>query len=483
MKDGAEQTDIPPDIQSESRSRDGGALTVARAVKPAKTITLLILVAVGLLYLTVNGLGQSDRGRDRKEVDGNEVGFDGRISSNAQRMLEEGKQIFRFDTFGDEVFWSDKLKLHQAIQGSKFGGVGAGLSPKAALAVGLKVDMDALPASLVAQVKRGEVNLDDPATTLALIKLNAVLGVKGTFNADGSLRAVGLSCAVCHSTVDDAFMPGIGHRLDGWPNRDLNVGQIISLAPDTSALTQLLGVDDKTLKRVLASWGPGKFDAELNLDGKAFRPDGKPAATLIPPAFGMAGVNNHTWTGGWGTVTYWNAYVGNLEMSGQGTFFDERFNDAKKYPVAAKAGFGNKRSATDMVTAKLAALQFYQLAIPAPTPPAGSFDAAAAARGEAVFKGKATCAQCHVPPLFTEPGWNTHKASDIGIDDFQAKRSPDNTYRTAPLRGLFAHSKGGFYHDGRFATLMDVVNHYDQFKRLNLSGQEKSDLVEFLKSL
>jgi hypothetical protein len=483
MKDGAEQTDIPSDIQSESRSRDGGALTVARALKPAKTITLLILVAVGLLYLADNGLGQSDRGRDRKEVDGNEVGFDGRISSNAQRMLEEGKQIFRFDTFGDEVFWSDKLKLHQAIQGSKFGGVGAGLSPKAALAVGLKVDMDALPASLVGQVKRGEVNLDDPATTLALIKLNAVLGVKGTFNADGSLRAVGLSCAVCHSTVDDAFMPGIGHRLDGWPNRDLNVGQIISLAPDTSALTQLLGVDDKTLKRVLASWGPGKFDAELNLDGKAFRPDGKPAATLIPPAFGMAGVNNHTWTGGWGTVTYWNAYVGNLEMSGQGTFFDERFNDAKKYPVAAKAGFGNKRSATDMVTAKLAALQFYQLAIPAPTPPAGSFDAAAAARGEAVFKGKATCAQCHVPPLFTEPGWNTHKASDIGIDDFQAKRSPDNTYRTAPLRGLFAHSKGGFYHDGRFATLMDVVNHYDQFKRLNLSGQEKSDLVEFLKSL
>jgi hypothetical protein len=481
MRDGAEHTDIPPDIQSESRSRDGGALTVARAVKPAKTVTLLIFVAVGLLYLADNGLGQSDR--DRKEIDRKEIGFDGRISSNAQRMLEEGRQIFRFDTFGDEVFWSDKLKLHQAIRGSKLGGVGAGLSPKAALAVGLKVDMDALPASLVEQVKRGAVNLDDPATTLALIKLNAVLGVKGTFNADGSLRAVGLSCAVCHSTVDDAFMPGIGHRLDGWPNRDLNVGQIISLAPDTSALTQLLGVDDKTLKRVLASWGPGKFDAELNLDGKAFRPDGKPAATLIPPAFGMAGVNNHTWTGGWGTVTYWNAYVANLEMQGQGTFFDERFNDAKKYPIAAKAGFGNKRSATDMATAKLAALQFYQLAIPAPTPPAGSFDAAAAARGEAIFKGKATCAQCHVPPLFTEPGWNTHKASDIGIDDFQAKRSPDNTYRTAPLRGLFAHSKGGFYHDGRFATLMDVVNHYDQFKRLNLSGPEKSDLVEFLKSL
>jgi hypothetical protein len=335
--------------------------------------------------------------------------------------------------------------------------------------VGLKVDMDALPPDLVAKVKAGQVNLDDPATTLTLIKLNSVLGVKGTFNQDGSLKAVGLSCAVCHSTVDDAFMPGIGHRLDGWPNRDLNVGQIISLAPDTSVLTSLLGVDEKTLKKVLMSWGPGKFDAELNLDGKAFRPDGKPAATLIPPAFGMAGVNLHTWTGGWGTVTYWNAYVANLELQGQGTFFDDRFSDAKKYPIAAKAGFGNKRSVTDMVTEKLAALQFYQLSIPPPRPPAGSFDA--------------TCGQCHVPPLFTEPGWNTHKPSDIGIDDFQANRSPDKTYRTAPLRGLFAHMKGGFYHDGRFATLVDVVNHYNQFKKLNLTDREKNDLVEFLKSL
>src|SRR5256714_4950366 len=216
------------------------------------------------------------------------------VVQNATQKVLMGEQVFRFDTFGDEAFWGDTLKLHQAIEGAKLGGVGPGVSPKTALAVGLKVDVDALPADLVAKVKRGEVNLDDPATTLALIKLDAVLGVKGTFNADGSLKAVGLSCAVCHSTVDDAFMPGIGHRLDGWPNRDLNVGQIISLAPDTTALTSLLGVDDKTLKKVLASWGPGKFDAELNLDGKAFRPDGKPAATLIPPAFGMAGVNNHT---------------------------------------------------------------------------------------------------------------------------------------------------------------------------------------------
>ena len=443
-----------------------------------KALALAASVALVAVCLTGTALSQSERGGQGRK----EAGFDARIGDNARRMLEEGRQIFRFDTFGDEAYWSGRLKLHQAIQGSKFGGVGAGLSPKAALGVGLKVDMDALPASLVEQVKAGKVNLDDPATTLALIKLNAVVGVKGTFKGD-RLEAVGLSCAVCHSTVDDAFMPGVGHRLDGWPNRDLNVGAVVSMAPDLSALTQLLGVDEATVKKVLASWGPGKFDAELNLDGKAFRPDGKPAATLIPPAFGMAGVNLHTWTGGWGTTTYWNAYVANLELNGQGTFFDERLNDATQYPVAAKAGLGNKRSANDMVTSKLAALHFYQLAIPTPRPPEGSFDRAAAARGEALFAGKAQCAQCHVPPLFTEPGWNAHKPSDIGIDDFQSNRSPDKTYRTAPLRGLFAHMKGGFYHDGRFPTLSDVVNHYDGFKRLGLSQQEKGDLVEYLKSL
>ena len=482
MKDGAERTHSPTNIQPESRSRDGGVFTVARAVKLARAVTLLVFVALGPLYFADKGLSQFAQDRDRSEKDGRETGFDGQISGNAQQMLAEGRQIFRFDTFGDEVFWGDKLKLHQAIQGSKFGGAGAGVSPKAALAVGLKVDMDALPAPLVAQIKAGKVNLDDPATTLELLKLNAVVGVKGTFNRD-RLQTVGLSCAVCHSTVDDAFMPGVGRRLDGWPNRDLNVGAIISMAPDLSAFTSHLRVDEATVKKVLASWGPGKFDAELNLDGKAFRPDGKPAATLIPPAFGMAGVNLHTWTGGWGTTTYWNAYVANLELQGQGNFFDERLNNAEQYPLAARAGLGNKRSANDMVTSKLAALHFYQLAIPTPRPPEGSFDRAAAGRGEAVFRGKAQCAQCHVPPLFTEPGWNAHKPSDIGIDDFQSNRSPDKTYRTAPLRGLFAHAKGGFYHDGRFATLLDVVNHYNNFKRLSLSDNEKRDLVEYLKSL
>src|SRR5689334_1207904 len=452
-----------------AKTGDGKVMTLIKILIFAMSLTFMFG------YLANRSLAQ--------RTDQKSQGFDRRISENSQRMMEEGKQIFRFDTFGDEVYWTDKLKLHDAIQGSKFGGVGPGVSPKTALAVGLKVDMEALPQSLINQLKQGKVNLDDPATTLALIKLDAVLGVKGTFNPNGSLKAVGLSCAVCHSTVDDAFAPGIGRRLDGWSNQDLNVGAIVSLAPDLSALTNLLGVDEATVKKVLASWGPGKFDAELNLDGKAFRPDGKSAATIIPPAFGMAGVNLHTWGGGWGTVTYWNAFVGNLELSGQGTFFDERLNDPVKYPVAARAGFGNKRSTPDMVTSKLASLQFYQLAIPPPTPPEGSFDRVAAARGQMIFNGKATCAQCHVPPLFTEPGWNTHKPADIGIDDFQANRAPDNSYRTTPLRGLFTHMKRGFYHDGRFATLLDVINHYNGFKHLNLTEQEKKDLVEYLKSL
>lgn len=402
--------------------------------------------------------------------------------ANAQRMLDEGKQTFRYDTFGDEAFWTDALQLQRALSGAKLGGVGPGVSPKTALSVGLKVDSDALPATLVAQLKQGRVNLDDPATTMALLKLNAVVGVKGTFSEDGSLKSAGITCAACHSTVDDSFAPGIGRRLDGWANRDLNVGAIAGLSPNLKPVADLLGVDEPTVRKVLASWGPGKFDAELFLDGKAFRPDGKSAATLLPPAFGLAGVNLHTWTG-WGSVTHWNAFVANLEMHGQGTFYDPRLNDADKFPVAARAGFGNVRNNPDLTTAKLPALQFYQLSLPAPTPPAGSFNAEAAARGAIVFKDQAKCAVCHVPPIFTEPGWNMHTAKEIGIDDFQAKRSPDERYRTAPLRGLWTHQKGGFYHDGRFPTLRDVVEHYNTFLGTKLSEQQKSDLVEYLKSL
>jgi hypothetical protein len=293
---------------------------------------------------------------------------------------------------------------------------------------------------------------------------------------------MGIQCALCHSTVNDSLAFGIGQRLDGWTNRDLNVGAIVALAPDLKVVSDLLEVNESVVRTVLNGWGPGKFDAELLLDGKAFRPDGKSAATLIPPAFGLAGVNLHTWTG-WGSVTHWNAFVANLEMHGKGTFFDPRLNDPLQFPVAAKAGFSNVRNDPDLITSKLAPLHFYQLAIPAPKPPEGSFDQEAARRGKVTFTGKANCASCHVPPLFTEPGWNLHTPAEIGIDDFQANRAPDKRYRTSPLNGLWTHQKGGFFHDGRFPTLLDVVNHYDIFFNLGLSAQEKNDIVEYLKSL
>lgn len=410
--------------------------------------------------------------------------FDRAITQNAQQMLEEGRRIFRYDTFGSEAWWGDTLKLHRAIEGAKLGGVGPGVSPKTALAVGLKVDMDALPPALVDQIKGGKVDLGDPATTLALLKINAVVGATGFFNADGSLKSIGLQCAVCHSTVDDAFAPGIGHRLDGWGNHDLNVGAIVALAPNVKVIADLLRVNTATVKKALMSWGPGRFDAELDKDGKAFRPDGKQAGTIIPNAFGLAGVNLHTWTGAWGTVTYWNAYVANTELKGKGVFYDPRLNDPKKYPVAARSGAWNLRHTPDLISSKLAALHFYQLAMPVPKPPDGSFNKDAAARGQMLFSGKAMCASCHVPPLYVEPGWPLHTAKEIGIDDFQANRAPDNRYRTAPLRGLWTRLKGpGFYHDGRFKDLTAVVNHYKSTFRLNLTNQEIADLVEFLKSL
>lgn len=405
------------------------------------------------------------------------------VLQSARAMIEEGRQTFRYDTFGDEAFWGGTLRIHDALQGAARGGVGPGVSPETALSVGLKVDSAALPKSLQQQLRAGQVDLSDPATTLALLKLDAVVGVKGFFNEETQLlSSVGIQCALCHSTVDDSFAPGIGRRLDGWPNRDLNVGAIISLSPDLTPVAQLLDVPEATLRTVLASWGPGKFDAEVFLDGKGLRPDGKTAATLIPAAFGLAGVNLGTYTG-WGSGTYWNAFVANLEMHGQGTFFDPRLDDAARFPIAARERFGHVRQTPDLITPKLPALQFYQLALPVPKPPRSSYDAALAERGRALFEGKAKCADCHVPPIYTEPGWNMHTAAEIGIDDFQAQRSPDQRYRTTPLKGLFARAKGGFYHDGRFATLPDVVDHYDRTFGLGLSAAERGELVEFLKSL
>ncbi|MCX9011877.1 MAG: hypothetical protein OIN66_12230 [Candidatus Methanoperedens sp.] len=429
-----------------------------------------------------------------------------RINNSIQEKVDQGRQVFRFDTFGDEDFWGGTLRLHQAIKGEKLGGVGAGVSPKTALDVGLKVDADALPAPLIQDLKAGKVDLNSPATTVALLKLNAVVGVKGFFNNNsGDLESVGITCAFCHSTVDDSLAPGIGHRLDGWANHDLNVGAIVALSPNLTVFADLLGTDVATVKTVLNSWGPGKFDAELNLDGKAFNPqqvtDGVvtgtnvSGATLIPNAFGMAGFSQHTWTGAWGGIPYWNAFVANLEMHGKGTFFDPRLDNASKFPVAAKNGFGHIRTNPDddLITSKIPALHFYQVALPAPKPKPGvDFNESAAKRGDELFSGKAQCNNCHVEPLWTEPGWDLHKPEEIGIDGFEANRAPDGVYKTMNLAGIFVRenglfmkpeNKGRFYHDGRFATLMDVVNHYNNFFKLGLTEQEKKDLVEYLKSL
>jgi hypothetical protein len=445
----------------------------------------------GVLFLCAAGCTTSDGGARRngeavQAVDG--IITDKAISDSAKdfasAQIDAGRQTFRFDTFGDEGFWGDTLQLHKAIAGAANGGVGGGVSPKTALAVGLKVDVDALSRDLRDALAAGRVNLDDPASTLVLLRAKAVIGITGVFDHTGRLSSMGIQCALCHSTVDNSFAPGIGHRLDGWANRDLDVGTIVSLAPDLSVVATLLGVDQNTVRAVITQWGPGKFDAELFMDGKALGPDGKSHPTLIPPAYGLAGVSLGTWTG-WGGVTYWNAFVANLEMHGKGTFFDPRLDDSERFPIAAAQGFGHVSTPPDQdrITPKLAALQLYQLALASPTPPIGSFNCAAAARGKALFQGKAKCAGCHVPPLYTEPGFNMHTAAEIGIDDFQAARAPDQRFRTSPLRGVFAHAKGGYYHDGRYPTLADVVAHYNATFTLGLTGGEASDVVEFLKSL
>jgi len=294
--------------------------------------------------------------------------------------------------------------------------------------------------------------------------------------------------------------------LDAWPNRDLNVGAIVSLSPNLQPVAAALSTDTNpvtvdTVKQVLAAWGPGKFDAELFLDGKGFNPQqitngvatgsNVSAAVLIPPAYGLAGFDLHTWTG-WGSVTYWNAFVANLEMHGIGRFFDPRLNNAAKFPLAVKNHlFDVERDAdADRITKKLAALHVYQLSIPAPKPDVYPLAQAAIKRGDDLFSGKAKCVTCHSEPLWTEPGWNMHTAQDVCIDDFQASRAPDDRYRTAPLAGIAFRTNtttgvGPFYHDGRFKTLLDVINHYDApaCKNLGLSDDEKKDLITYLLSL
>jgi len=364
-------------------------------------------------------------------------------------LVDQGRQIFRFDTFGDEAFWTDTLRLHEPL---------ATLTPVDALAAGLKVDSEALPADVVAGIQNGTISLTSPATTLALLKLNAVIGVKGTVetvNGVDRLTRVGITCALCHSTVDDSFAPGVGKRLDGWPNRDLNPGAIIALSPALTPAQQA----------VYNSWGPGMYDPRFNLDGL-----NKPA--VIPPAYGLQDIHRITVTGDGEEIAYWNRYVAVTQMGGRGTFSEPRLN------VNVDNG------PEDLVTAKLPALQAYQLSLAAPTPPAGSFDAAAATRGQAVFQGAGGCAACHSGPQFTDANTTLHPVTDSMAEPetpSYAARSATKLYRTSPLRGVWQHAP--YFHDGSSATLADVVSRYNTRRSLGLTAQQQADLVEYLKSL
>jgi len=438
-----------------------------------KQLLVVVFLAASIFFIQCSKSFEESANKD-SSVANSENGPEG------TGLINSGKQIFRYDTYGDEEFWSGLLHIDKAIAGAENGGFGPGVSPNTALAVGLKVDVNALPPDVIAGILSGEVDLDDPATTITLLQLNSVVGVKGNFDAKGSLQSIGITCASCHSTVDNSFAPGIGKRLDGWPNRDLDVGTIVSLTDNAQPIADMLHVDEATLRKVLGLWGPGKYAAVLFMDGKAFRPDGQVAANLIPAAFGLKGIRRTTYTG-WGDISYWNAFVANLEMHGKGRFLDPRLNNADKYPIAVENGFYNVTNTPDLITSKLPALRAYQHSIEAPKPPAGSFDNAAAHRGKAIFVTKAKCDGCHRLPLYSDNV--LHTAAEIGIDDFEAMRSPTGKYRTTPLGGLFTRAKGGFYHDGRYATLLDVVNHYNDHNSLNLSANEKDDLVEFLKSL
>ena len=358
--------------------------------------------------------------------------------------LAEGKEIFRFDTFGDETFWTDTLRLHEVIQTT--------VSPLTALSVGLKVDADALPPGTLEGA-----DLNDPATTIALLKLNAVVGLQGTVetvNAKDTLTRVGITCALCHSTVNNSVQAGIGQRLDGWPNRDLDPGAIIALSPAVTPQQ----------KAVYNSWGPGKYDARFNFDGQ-----NDPA--VIPPAYGLAGVNSVTFTGDGDSPAYWNRYVAVTQMHGHGSFSEPRLN----------INVSNTDGTPDLVEAKLPNLEAYQLSLTAPAPPAGSFDAAAAGRGRSVFEGQGQCATCHSGETFTDANTLLHEPSEVPTDPTHAERSATQMYRTTPLRGVWQHPP--YFHDGSAATLADVVERYDTANGLGLTAEQKADLVEYLKSL
>ena len=365
-------------------------------------------------------------------------------------LVAQGQQVFRFDTFGDETQWTDALRMHEVIS--------AAVDPVTALSVGQKVDADALPPAVVQGIQNGSVDLKSPATTIALLKLNAVVGLKGTVetvNGKDTLTHVGITCALCHSTVDNSFAPGIGKRLDGWANRDLNPGAIIALSPAVDASTKV----------ALNSWGKGKFDPRHNIDGIS-----KPV--VIPPAFGLEGIHSVTFTGDGTEVAYWNRYVAVAEMGGHGSVSEPRLN------------LNIINGTDDLVTSKLPALQAYQLSLRAPAAPAGSFDATAAVRGKLVFDGPGTCATCHSGALFTDANSTLHPPSDSMAEPESpsyASRSASKQYRTSPLKGVWQHAP--YFHDGSAATLNDVAGIYNAKRSLGLTPQQIADLAEYLKSL
>jgi mono/diheme cytochrome c family protein len=370
---------------------------------------------------------------------------------------DDGRAIFRFDTFGDEQLWTDVLRMQEAI---------ATVSPETALAVGLKVDVEALPRELIAALRAGDVDLTDPAVTIALLQLNAVVGVNATVNLAGQLTTIGVTCALCHSTVDDSFASGIGHRLDGWANGDLDVGAIVALSP---------ALDDAT-RAVFRSWGPGKYDPRHHaFDGTNIVPLNEPSLPVVIPAiYGLRGVGFETFTGD-GPISYWNSYVGVSQMGGQGTFVDPRI------------GVSITQS-PDLVTPKLAALLDYQLRLHTPKAPGGTVDRRAAARGKQLFRNEARCSTCHQGPTFTDVMRGStsgvpllHDAAETGMDPAYAARSATGKYRTTPLRGLLQHPP--YFHNGSAADLRAVVDHYNRRLALGLTAAQEADLVEYLKSL
>jgi hypothetical protein len=394
--------------------------------------------------------------------------------------VAEGKEIFRHDTFGDEALWTDVLKLDKATLGETNGGFGPGLSPSTALSIGLKVDAEVLPQSIVDGISDGSIDLNDPMTTVALLSLDAVVGVKGGFDEKGGLTSMGITCALCHSTVDDSFAPGIGSRLDGWANSDLNVGAILGFV-DNAALADILHVDIPTFNSVVNNWGPGVFAPVLLLDGKVTKPNGELATINIPPAYGLQGITHETYTG-WGEISYWNRFISVLDMGGQGNFSDPRLNNPEQFPLAVERGVFNIVVENDLVDSKLESLLEYQLSLLAPKPDPSSYNETAAIRGKQLFEGKANCISCHSGASFADNV--LHTPEEIGIDDFEANRSPTGKYRTPPLRGVFVKSETtGFFHDGRFGTLNEVVVHYNNHFDLSLNSAEQLDLVEYLKAL